>query len=298
MNETSGFRPATHELMSILSRHTRVALPALPSDSRAAVCRLSQLAELAIRLVANWVDPRFSGDAPGSSSTLLPRFRREFQVLRETAFRDHLLFQFWLNEVSVPESSALLESAIRRWGISGHKPRTAKAVCFMWAAETLPAIQTIIEAAPVELEGSLQQRLQETLRQVVASYGIAIPEENAGSPVLASAVSLLFHDLVKDLYRELGAEYYPVRLFEDSLRSEFLKSFLADARTAYRSDASRFLQQHRLVARHGTVVRIVRPVVRLRDENAPRGYRWEGALEYAEIEDTDAPVATRSSVTC
>jgi hypothetical protein len=261
---------------------TRPTIPVFPPESPVVVRRLLKLTDLANRILTVWMNSD-DWNRDGTFAGFPYRFANEYQSLRNVAFQDQLLFRYWLGEIRYPENPALIESALRQWGLSGEKPKNVRSVSFTWAAERLPALQAIIEAAPIELEGDAQERLHRALSATVHTFGPLVPDKDASPKIVRLALSGVFHDLVKDLYREIGVEYYPVRLFEDSLQSEFLKSFLGDSRSAYRSDASTLLRQRGLVTAHGTIVRVVRPVVRVRDEAASKGYRWEGAIEYAEV---------------
>jgi hypothetical protein len=146
-----------------------------------------------------------------------------------------------------------------------------------WATRVVPRFQLLLEAMPRELGGATTVPHRGLARRIVAG-------DAAGDSGLEAAdiLSEALHSLARKVYLELGEEYYPVRLYRDTLECSSAQKTMLHTQQVRPYDYSRALCTAGIDVVHGTIVRVRRPTVR-HTAAADTPLEWEGILEYADV---------------
>jgi hypothetical protein len=155
-----------------------------------------------------------------------------------------------------------------------------------WAPLRLPPLQTLIEALPRELRsaGGTFSRL---LSAAMAESGRLLPEDGDLPEAGHSAASQHFHELAAKLYDQIRAVYLPITLYRDDTDVKEVRQFRASTQSGWGYKLSADLIQAGTIAtpRSELIVRISRPLVRLRNETSKSGFEWDGQLEFLQLGD-------------
>lgn len=206
-----------------------------------------------------------------------------FKAMQAVAYCDRLLWAWFLGRVrQSSQVTNMVRVAKKKWALPPtNEPLTkeeAARLALQWADERMPHLQTLIEATPFEFGSSTTMRLGEALVTAAEPFlGSTQPLETS-----ISALSENFHALVKCVYNAADAQYIPVRLYSDSIKSSDIPTFIADTKAAYGFSYSGTLIERKVAESHGLIVRVNQPISKRRDRTSGQS-RWEGSLSYLEV---------------
>jgi hypothetical protein len=144
-----------------------------------------------------------------------------------------------------------------------------------WAGHMIPPFQAVLEALHVEAGLGQSARLWRVVLErsggTAASGGSAIDQ-----------LSAIFHERVKTMYATIGMEYFPLRLYRDSVLSPTFRTLVRQTRSVYPFPHTDALHRAGLNIPHGLALRVFRPGLRrLHPEASSRD--WDGLFEYAVV---------------
>lgn len=284
----SDLQPVTKNMLALRPGiRPDLARPQLTEPEKEAVSALCEICDFSFILLAEWLrNEDWSGNyaETGSGLGTMDGFRPDLDSLRKASFGDRILFRWWLRRIEAPRVPDVLESALRFWKLLGPGQHSVRSLCLDWGHKRLPGLQSILEAGPRELvEDGPRESLRQALARIAEVYGL----EDASGPTNWNKVHEFwhetFHHWIERVFRPFNIEYRRVRLYGHHLSSPDLEEFMRETNAFYGFAHSSVLRRRGLVQAHGTIVRVLQPVLRMRDEKDSSRVIWEGKIEFAEV---------------
>jgi len=253
---------------------------AVEADVAKTLRPLYELSTFALEILRAWlgVDRIPMGNLEGDE--LGKPLSADLKVLEAIVHIERPLWSSWLGKL--PSSSAaniVVRVATSKWSAIPATQQDAARLALQWADDRVPRLQTLVEAAPLECGSDDPSGLRKAL--IKAASKLSDSADGEDEVISLSKMSTLFHALVEKIYSAAGAQYLPVRLYQDTIQSHDIPYFIEETHAAYPFAHSNLLVDKRIADRHGLIVRITQPLSKRRDRTSGK-WKWEGSLYFLE----------------